>query len=460
MLEQESTAMVNAVREDLHKHESESMIMEVDYVKNDAIYTLNHLKEWMKPEAVKKNLFTMMDSAYIKYEPLGVTLVIGAWNFPVQLALGPMVGAIAAGNCVVLKPSEVSVNTCKVLERVCHQYLDPDCVRVVNGGVPETTELLKERFDHIMYTGNSQVARIVYEAAAKHLTPVTLELGGKSPVYIDESSDLDIVARRVLWGKFVNAGQVCIAPDYIMCSPDMQNKFVEKCKIVLQAFFTDNPAESQSFGRVVNERHFKRISALLAASSGRVVIGGSSDAINNYIEPTILADVKPDDAIMKDEIFGPLLPIMTVQNVDEAIRFINSGEKPLAMYIFSKNKATVKKILSSTSSGGVTVNDTLMHQTLHTLPFGGVGSSGMGSYHGKFSFLAFSHKRACLERDQKMEKLNDLRYPPYSPKKHAIVTWFLKEKVHGPFKKIWSYAFVLTVGILLGVAIKVLIELA
>jgi aldehyde dehydrogenase (NAD+) len=456
LIDEQRTDIVDALKQDLHKPECETMVMELDFVRNDAVYALNHLKDWMKPQKVAKNLMTLMDDAYIKYEPFGVALIIGAWNYPIQLTIGPMVGALAAGNCVVLKPSEMSVSTAKLLEKICPQYLDKDCVHVVNGAVAETTALLKEHFDYIMYTGNSMVARIIYEAAAKHLTPVTLELGGKSPVYIDESSDLDIVCRRLMWGKFANAGQTCIAPDYVLCNKAVQDPLVEKCKETLNAFYGSNPADSDSFGRIVNARHFNRVKTMLEAS-GRVAVGGTCDEKNNFIAPTILVDVKPTDPIMQDEIFGPILPIINVKNVEEAIDIINQKEKPLAMYIFSKNKAVVKNLLHSTSSGGVTVNDTLMHPSLPTLPFGGVGSSGMGGYHGKFSFDTFSHKRGCLVRAQSMEGLNDIRYPPYTARKLGFMRWIMKTSPRGRCSIFWTYIPVLIIGILLGVLIKALV---
>jgi len=457
MLEEQRAAIVAALDKDLHKPELETVLFDVDFVRNDAVYVLNHLKDWMKPEKVKKGLVALMDNAYIKYEPFGVVLVIGAWNYPIQLTLGPMVGAIAAGNCVVLKPSELSEATATLLETLCHKYLDNDCIRVINGGVPETTALLRERFDYIMYTGNSQVAHFVYEAAAKHLTPVTLELGGKSPVFIDETMDLDIVSRRLVWGKFTNAGQTCIAPDYVLCTEGLQSKLVESCQSTLKSFYGTDPAQSDSYGRIVNNRHFNRVKSLLDSTQGRKVVGGGMDEKTNYIEPTIVTDVKLSDPIMKDEIFGPILPIIGVKNMDEAIDIVNKREKPLALYVFSKNNTTVKKILDSTSSGGVTVNDVLMHPSLPTLPFGGVGNSGMGGYHGKFSFDTFSHKRGCLERPTGGEGANNLRYPPYTSRKMAIMRFALKTGRTGPLSFLWTYIPVLVVGILLGVLIKALL---
>lgn len=404
-------------------------MMEIDFTRNEVVHALNHISEWVKPTKVGKDLLTMMDDAYIKPEPFGVVLVIGAWNYPVQLTLAPVIGALAAGNCVVLKPSEVSEHTSALLERLCPLYLDKDAFRVVNGGVPETTELLKEQFDYIFYTGNSHVAKIIYQAAAQYLTPVTLELGGKSPVFVDDSSDLDLVARRLMWGKFANCGQTCIAPDYVLCTPGVQGSLIQRCKTVLESFYGSDPKASDSYGRIINNRHFNRVRTMLDATSGRVAVGGIMDERANYISPTLLSDIALNDAIMKDEIFGPILPFIDVKDADEAIEIINNREKPLAMYVFSNQKKTIERFLSRTSSGGVCVNDTLMHLSVINLPFGGVGNSGVGSYHGKFSFDTFSHNRGCLVRAQNMEKMNDLRYPPYTEKKSGMIAWLMKKTV-------------------------------
>lgn len=436
MLEEQRDAIATALQQDLGKPKAESIISEINFVRTEVVHVLNNVHEWMKPQRVSKDLVTLLDDAYVKPEPFGVVLIMGAWNYPLQLTLGPMVGAIAAGNCVVLKPSEVSENTAQLLEKLCSQYLDKECVRVVNGGVPETTELLKEHFDYIFYTGNPQVARVVYEAAAKHLTPVTLELGGKSPVYVDANSDLQLAAQRIMWGKFSNCGQTCIAPDYVLCSADVQGPLIEHCKSTLKTFYGDDPQTSDSFGRIVNSRHFQRVKSLLDNSSGTVVVGGKTDEDSKYISPTLVVDVPLTDSLMKDEIFGPVLPFVTVKDVDEAISIINDREKPLAMYIFSKNKPLVDRILSNTSSGDVTVNDTLMHSLLPTLPFGGVGNSGVGCYRGKFSFDTFSHKRGCLLRAQNLESVFCLRYPPYTDKKLNALLYLVKKNPRS--NKLWG----------------------
>ncbi|XP_060079334.1 aldehyde dehydrogenase family 3 member A2-like isoform X2 [Ylistrum balloti] len=398
----------------------ESWLFEIDYCKNDVVETLNNLHEWMKPEKVKKGLMNLMDKAYIQREPFGVSLIIGAWNYPVQLTIMPLIGALAAGNCVVIKPSEVSPATADALEQVLPKYLDNDCIKVINGGVPETTSLLAERFDFIFYTGSTPVGRIVMQAATKYLTPVCLELGGKSPVYVDRNCDLTTVANRILWGKTCNSGQICIAPDYVMCQKDIQDELVSKLKESIAMFYPEGIEKSSDYCRIVNDRHFQRLKKLVDGSKN-IAIRGPMDEKDNFMGPVVVTDVTPDDITMQDEIFGPVLPIMPVKDADAAVDYINNREKPLAMYVFSNNKETVENFANNTSSGSLCVNDVLMQAGLSSLPFGGVGNSGTGNYHGKFSFETFSHRRSVLLKGLKMETVNGLRYPPYSDKKLAMV---------------------------------------
>ncbi|KAJ8299201.1 hypothetical protein KUTeg_023261 [Tegillarca granosa] len=322
---------------------------------------MNNLKKWMKPEKVKKGLLNIMDNCYIHREPFGVALIIGAWNYPFHLSILPMIGALAAGNCVILKPSE-------------------ECVKVVNGGVKETEALLSEKFDYIFYTGNSVVGKIVMQAASKHLTPVTLELGGKSPVFVDRHCDLNVVAKRLLWGKCANAGQTCVAPDYVMCTKDTQKELIEKLKLALKEFYPDSPSASKDYGRIINERHYKRVLRLISAG-GEVAIGGELNESDKFISPTVLSDVKFSDQIMQEEIFGPVLPIVPVADDKEAIQYINSKDKPLAMYIFTNDKKVKQNFLQNTSSGAFLVNDTMVHGGVITLPFGGVGNSVLDIHH-------------------------------------------------------------------------------
>lgn len=408
-----------ALAEDLGKSSFESDIAEICMGQSEISTALRNLRSWMKDEKVSRNLGTQLDSAFIRKEPFGLVLVIAPWNYPVNLTLVPLVGALAAGNCVVLKPSEVSRSTEKVLAEVLPRYLDPSCFAVVLGGPEETGRLLEHRFDYIFFTGNPRVGRIVMTAAAKHLTPVTLELGGKNPCYVDDSCDPQTVANRVAFFRYFNAGQTCVAPDYVLCSPATRERLLPALQRAITSFYGEDPRRSPCLGRVVSERHFRRLQGLL--SCGRVAIGGQSDEAERYIAPTVLVDVKETEPVMQEEIFGPILPILTVGSLDEALEVINRREKPLALYAFSRSSQVVRQVLARTSSGGFCSNDGFMHMTLASLPFGGVGASGMGSYHGKFSFDTFSHHRACLLRSQGLEKLYRLRYPPYSAGKLRLL---------------------------------------
>ncbi|XP_007526234.3 aldehyde dehydrogenase, dimeric NADP-preferring [Erinaceus europaeus] len=399
---------------DLHKNEWNSHYEEVEYVKEEIDYMIEKLPEWMEDEPVEKTSRTQQDESFIHSEPLGVALIIGTWNYPFNLTIQPMVGAIAAGNAVVLKPSELSENMAQLLVTIIPQYLDKDLYPVINGGVPETTELLKERFDHILYTGSTGVGKVIMTAAAKHLTPVTLELGGKSPCYVDKDCDLDTACRRIAWGKFMNSGQTCVAPDYILCEPSIQGQVVEKLKKSLKEFYGDDPQKSHDYGRIISPRHFQRVMGLIKGQN--IAHGGTGDEAERYVAPTILMDVDPQSQVMQEEIFGPVLPIVCVCGLEEAISFINQREKPLALYVFSSNDKVIKKMISETSSGGVTANDVIVHITVHSLPFGGVGHSGMGAYHGKKSFETFSHRRSCLVRPLTNDGALKARYPPSATK--------------------------------------------
>ncbi|XP_008844512.1 aldehyde dehydrogenase family 3 member B1 [Nannospalax galili] len=416
----------DALAEDLRKSVFESEVSEIAISQAEVDLALRSLRSWMKDKRVRKNLATQLDSAFIRKEPLGLVLIIAPWNYPLNLMLVPLVGAIAAGNCVVLKPSEASKSIEKVLAEVLPRYLDQSCFAVVLGGPQETGQLLEHRFDYIFFTGNPQVGKIVMAAAAKHLTPITLELGGKNPCYVDDNCDPQTVANRVAWFRYFNAGQTCVAPDYILCSQEMQERLLPALQSAILRFYGDDPKTSPNLGRVINQKHFKRLQGLL--DCGRVAIGGQSDESDLYIAPTVLVDVQEMEPVMQEEIFGPILPLLTVRSLDEAIDFINRREKPLALYAFSKRSQVVKEVLARTSSGGFCGNDGFMHMTLSSLPFGGVGNSGMGSYHGKFSFDTFSHHRACLLRSPRMEKINDLRYPPYSPRNLRVLRVAMEER--------------------------------
>jgi len=418
LLDDHGEALVEALQADLRKPELEAWAADVGSVRSEAKRALKNLKRWTKPERVGG--MPLLGRSYVYREPLGVVLVIAPWNYPVQLLLSPLVGAIAAGNAVVLKPSEVTAHTSAVLARHIPDYLDTEAVAVVEGGVEETTALLGERFDHVFYTGNGHVGRIVMEAAAKHLTPVTLELGGKSPCIVDDDVDVDVTARRIAWGKFMNAGQTCIAPDYLLVHENKESELVEALDRTIREFYGDDPKTTPDYARVVNGRHHERLTRLL--KDGDVVVGGQTDESQNYVAPTLLRNVSTDSDLMREEIFGPVLPILKVKDVPEAIRFVNEREKPLALYVFSNDERVQEDVLERTSSGGACVNGTIMQLANPKLPFGGVGPSGMGAYHGRHSFETFSHRKSVLRR--KLKRDPKMMYPPYGSLKTRLAKRF------------------------------------
>ncbi|HXK24417.1 MAG TPA: aldehyde dehydrogenase family protein [Myxococcota bacterium] len=411
--------LVEALQADLRKPTLEAWAADVGQVTTEAAMALRKLRSWTKPQ---RTGFFPLGRSRIVHEPLGVVLIIAPWNYPVGLLLTPLVGAVAAGNCAVLKPSEVTMRTSAVLGRRIPEYLDPEAIAIVEGGVDETQALLDQRFDHIFYTGNGRVGRVVMEAAAKHLTPVTLELGGKSPCIVDHDVDLKVAARRIAWGKFMNAGQTCIAPDYILVHEGREQELVRELGAAIHDFFGDDPKRTPDYARVVNRRHHERLTKLL--ESGEAAIGGQSDPEDCYIAPTVLRGVAKDSPIMQEEIFGPILPILSVRGVDDAIEFVRRGEKPLALYLFSSSEATAEKVVGATSSGGVCVNGTIFHIANPALPFGGVGESGMGAYHGRHTFETFSHKKSVLSRGLRFDP--KWMYPPYGGLKTKLVQRFLK----------------------------------
>ncbi len=396
MLTEHGTDLAEALHADLGKSSAEAFRTEIDFTVREIDHTLDHLAEWLRPEPAPVPAHIGDAQAWTQYDPLGVVLVIAPWNYPVQLLLTPVVGALAAGNAVVAKPSELAPATSLVLARLLPQYLDTDAVAVVEGGIPETTALLAERFDHIFYTGNGTVGRIVMTAAARHLTPVTLELGGKSPVFVDRDTDIATVAARLARGKFLNAGQTCVAPDYVLTDPETARVLEPALAEAVKTLYGSDPVTSPEYGRIINERHFDRLSGLLG--SGRMVVGGGTDRARKYIAPTVLADVAPEAPVMQEEIFGPVLPIVTVAGLDEAIDFINDRDKPLALYAFTESDTTRQRLAAETSSGGLGFGLPLAHLTVSDLPFGGVGESGMGRYHGQYSIETFSHRKAVLDK--------------------------------------------------------------
>ncbi|GAA1983659.1 aldehyde dehydrogenase family protein [Kitasatospora viridis] len=398
LLTENREAIADAVHADLGKPRAESDAAEVALPVREIDHTLAHLEQWLAPQALPAEELAGLpagSTAGTQYDPLGTVLVIAPWNYPAQLLLAPLAGALAAGNTVVAKPSELAPATSALMARLIPRYLDTEAVAVVEGGVAETTALLAQRFDHILYTGNGTVGRIVMRAAAEHLTPVTLELGGKSPVFVDRGADLETVAGRLADAKFRNAGQTCVAPDYVLTDPDTAPALAEALGRAIERLFGADPQRSPAYGRIVNQRHFDRIAALL--DSGRTAHGGRTDRADRYIEPTVLLDVRPDEPVMGEEIFGPVLPIVTVADLGEAIDFINDRDKPLALYAFTEDEATRRRLAAETSSGGLGFGLPMAHLRVPALPFGGVGESGLGSYHGPYSIATFSHRKARLD---------------------------------------------------------------
>ncbi|KAF2892523.1 hypothetical protein ILUMI_13651 [Ignelater luminosus] len=429
MFDENAKALEDALKKDLGRPRQEASSFDVEFTKNDVITMLMHFEEWAKPEKPPKPLPNALDQICVYNDPYGVVLIISAWNFPITLLLGPLAGAIAGGNCVVIKPSEIAEATAQLIAELIPKYLDKECYQVYLGEVMETAELLKERFDYIFFTGSTTVGRIVHAAANKYLTPVTLELGGKSPAYIDKSVDMEMTVRRILWGKCSNAGQICIAPDYILCTKEVQDKFISIAAKVLKEWYGDDVESSPDYCRIISDKHYSRLNNFLADKKN-IAIGGKSNAANRFIEPTILVNVNPNDSVMQEEIFGPILPIVIIENPHEAINFINAREKPLVIYVFTKSKTVKDMFANNTSSGNLSFNETLFHFTVDTLPFGGVGFSGMGSYHGKGSFDTFVHKKGTLERNFAAitEKCTAFRYPPYSESKTNRISIIMRPR--------------------------------
>ena len=407
-----------AVGDDLGKAATEAWVTEIGFVVAEIDHALKHLRGWLRPQRVPVPLSVMPSRARVVREPLGVVLVIAPWNYPIQLTLAPLVGVLAAGNAAVVKPSEVAPETSRTIARLVPAYLDASAVHVVEGGVPETTALLRERFDHVFYTGNGTVGRIVLEAAAKHLTPVTLELGGKSPTYVADDADLEVAARRIAWGKFTNAGQTCVAPDYVLASRATLDALKPLLVKAVRDLYGDDPSQSEHYGRIVNDRHFHRLAALVTPE--HVVLGGRSDAAGRYLEPTVVEGVALDDPVMQEEIFGPVLPLVEAADVDAAIDFITSRDKPLALYVFTSDREVRRRFVRDTSSGALNFNVPLAHMAVPGLPFGGVGPSGMGTYHGERSVELFSHSKAVLTMPTKPDTVAMVQ-PPFTTLKERVI---------------------------------------
>jgi aldehyde dehydrogenase (NAD+) len=424
MFVEQEDRLVDALVADLGKPRIEAYTTDIAFTVNEIDHALKHLASWIKPEKVKVPLNFRPGSASLIPEPLGTVCIIAPWNYPVQLLFAPLVAALAAGNTAVLKPSEVTPTVSALVEELVAEYFTANTVAVVTGAVDETTALLEERFDHIFYTGNGKVGRIVMRAAAEHLTPVTLELGGKSPAIVAADADIAVSAKRIAWAKFLNAGQTCVAPDYVLVEDSVEDEFVSAVADAVTSMYGADPYRSPDYARIVNERHHDRLMQLLDAGGyDATVVGGTGDRTERYLAPTVLAGVKPDAAVMDDEIFGPILPVLAVGDVDEAIRFVNDREKPLALYAFSGSSEVLAHVVANTSAGGVTLNHAVVHLAVPDLPFGGVGASGMGSYHGKSGFDTFSHRKGVLDKPTWPDP--SLLYPPYSATKQRIIRRFL-----------------------------------
>ena len=419
-LRAERPRLLAALASDLGKSRTESAITELGVVAQEIAHMRRNLQAWLRPRSFGPGLLLAPATGRLHREPLGTTLVIAPWNYPVNLALAPLIGAIAGGNTAILKPSEVAPATSAALAQLVRTHLDPAWVRVVEGAVEETTLLLEQRFDLIFYTGNSAVGRIVARAAAEHLTPTVLELGGKSPVFVDAGMDLEIVARRIVWGKFTNTGQTCVAPDHLMAEPDTLEQLLPHLRRAVSELYGPDPRRSPDYGRMINEKHFDRVLALI--DDDKAVLGGTAgaDREDRYLPPTIMTGVQREDPVMGEEIFGPVLPLLEVSGPDEAIARICEGEKPLTAYVFSPRPEVEERFIAETSSGSLALGHTLAHVGSQTMPFGGVGESGTGAYHGRASLAAFTHAKPVVTKPLRPDTLR-LVLPPHGGAKRALL---------------------------------------
>ena len=417
MMREHEADFAAALQADLHKGSFETALSELGFVASEANYARKHLHRWARSKRVSTPMMALPGSSHIQPEPKGVVLIIAPWNYPLSMVCAPLVGAIAAGNCAVMKPSEVTAHTSAAIARILPRYLDRDAFAVVEGGVPETTELLENQFDHILYTGNERVARIVMTAAAKHLTPCTLELGGKSPCLIDKNANLEVAASRIAWGKFINAGQTCVAPDHVLVHRAVAAQFTELLAAKIKEFYGEDPSQSPDYCRIASERHTARFARLLEGQT--IHTGGQVDVAKRYVAPTIVLDPAPDSELMQEEIFGPVLPVITVDEMHHAIKFVADRPKPLALYLFTKSKALEDAVLDKLSAGSVCINDAVIFMVSPELPFGGIGNSGMGRYTGWYGFETFSHMKPVMKRSFRFDA--PMRYPPYNDFKRRIM---------------------------------------
>jgi aldehyde dehydrogenase (NAD+) len=411
--------ILGALHQDLGKPAIEGWIADIALIRAEIDNLLRHLATWSRPRRVSLPLAQIPGRGYVVPEPFGVALVISPWNYPLNLALVPLASAIAAGNACVVKPSELAPATSALLARYLPQVLDSRAIGVVEGGAQETGELLALPFDFIFFTGSGRVGKIVMKAAAENLTPVVLELGGKSPAIVDKDSATEITARRIAVGKFLNAGQTCIAPDYVLVHKDVAKKFTEQLREVLNDFYGTDPKSSPDFARIVNDHHFTRLESLLKETKGSIVVGGETDRDSRYVAPSVIATVDAQDPLMQEEIFGPLLPVLVVDDVESALRFVGARPTPLALYFFSGSRRVIEKVRARVRAGGIGINTAVLQYTIPNLPFGGLGPSGMGNYHGKAGFDAFTHQKSVLQKPRRFDP--PVLYPPYRTWKSAIL---------------------------------------
>ncbi len=419
-LRKDERELFDALRSDLNKSDFESYMSEVGMVLDELHFHIRHLSKWAKPKHVKTPMAQFHAKSFVIPEPFGVALILSPWNYPLQLCLEPLVGAISAGNCAIVKPSAYAPATSHAIAKLIASLFPAEYIAVIEGGREENNQLLAQKFDYIFFTGSMDVGRVVMEAASKHLTPVTLELGGKSPVIVDKTANLKLAARRIAVGKVLNAGQTCVEPDYLLIHKDVRDAFIEQFREALKMFFPGG--DMRNMPTIINEKHYKRVVGLITGE--KAVIGGGHNDERRFIEPTVLIDVTPESPIMGEEIFGPVLPVITYSKLDEAIDFVNARKKPLALYVFTDDNEVANAVLSRTSSGGGCVNDTIIHLATPHMGFGGVGDSGMGSYHGKLSFDTFTHYKSIVKKSTFIDL--PMRYHPYTDKNFSLLRLFLK----------------------------------
>lgn len=414
-------AILTALKADLGRCTTEARMADISMVRSEVRLIQRNLKKWLRPQRVSTPIAAQPGRSWIQQEPFGLALILGTWNYPFQQILIPLAGALAAGNSAVVKLSEVAPHSAALMAKELENYIDPTALIVVTGGPEAAARLLEYRFDKIFYTGSSHVGRIVMKAAAVHLTPVTLELGGKNPVIVAPDAPLDVTARRVAWGRFMNTGQICVAPDYVLIQETLRLPFIEALRKAIARFYGPDPQSSESYGRIVDGRHFARLLSFM--QDGRIAIGGQTDAADRYIAPTVITDLPDDAAALQEEIFGPILPVVGYRTIEEALTILRRRPNPLALYLFTGDRALQKQIIGNVGCGSVVVNDVVVNQIVPGLPFGGVGNSGMGSFHGRFTFDAFSHSKAVVRRALWADL--DVRYPPFSEWKDRILQWLV-----------------------------------